>query len=149
MTEDKTRVWHVRMPDFRQATVQMPDLVTPELHWLEDEEADLNDYLRDPTHPVLCVPGPDNHLYWDIKLQCRESRYGEPGSTRNYWQLSMHSERLTLGMKMHSTAAFLSMPNADGIVLGGNTDRGFNDNSARGYPAADSSLVVNHHKASY
>ena len=36
---------------------------------------------------------------------------------------------------MHSTAAFLSMPNADGIVLGGTTDQGFNDNSARGYPA--------------
>ena len=36
---------------------------------------------------------------------------------------------------MHSTAAFLSMPNADGVVLGGTTDRGFNDNSARGYPA--------------
>ena len=60
---------------------------------------------------------------------------GEPGSTRNYWQLSMHTERLTLGMKMHSTAAFLSMPNEDGVVLGGTTDRGFNDNSARGYPA--------------
>ena len=56
-------------------------------------------------------------------------------STRNFWQLSMHTERLTLGMKMHSTAAFLSMPNADGVVLGGTTDRGFNDNSARGYPA--------------
>ena len=36
---------------------------------------------------------------------------------------------------MHSTAAFLSMPNADGIVLGGTMGRGFNDNSARGYPA--------------
>ena len=35
MTEDKTRVWHVKMPDFRQATLQMPDLVTPELHWLD------------------------------------------------------------------------------------------------------------------
>ena len=63
MTEDKTRVWHVKMPDFRQATVQMADIVSPELHWLEDEEADLNDYLKDPTHPVLCVPGPDNQLY--------------------------------------------------------------------------------------
>ena len=48
-------VWHVRMPDLRQAKLQMPDLVTPELHWLEDEEEDLNDYLKDPTHPVLCV----------------------------------------------------------------------------------------------
>ena len=36
---------------------------------------------------------------------------------------------------MHSTAAFLSMPNAEGIVLGGPPDQGFNDNSARGYPA--------------
>ena len=36
---------------------------------------------------------------------------------------------------MHSTAAFLSMPNQDGVVLGGNAVRGFNDNSTRGYPA--------------
>ena len=135
MTEDKIRVWHVKMPDFSQATLRTPDLTSPALHWLDDEEADLNDYLKDPTEPVLCVPGPDNQLYWQIKIQSRESMYGEPGSTRNYWQLSMYSERLTLGMKMHSTAAFLSMPNADGIVLGGTTDRGFNDNSARGCPA--------------
>ena len=113
----------------------MPDLVVPELHWLEDEEADLNDYLKDPTHPVLCVPGPDDRRYWDIKIQCRESMYGEPGSTRNFWQLSLHSERLTLGMKMHSTAAFFSPANAEGIVVGGPPDQGFNDNSARGYPA--------------
>ena len=135
MTEDKVRVWHVRMPDLQQATEEMPDIVVPELHWLEDKEADLNDYLKDPTHPVLCVPGPDHRLYWDIKVQCRESMYGEPGSTRNFWQLSLHSQRLTLGMKMQSTAAFLSMPNAEGIVLGGPPDQGFNDNSARGYPA--------------
>ena len=35
---------------------------------------------------------------------------------------------------MHSTAAFLSKPNADGVRLGGRTNRGFNDNSMRGYP---------------
>ena len=133
--EDKTKVWYVKMPDFRQATERTPDMITPALHWLDEGEADLNDYLKDPTNPVLCVPGPDDHAYWQIKFQSRESMYGEPGSTRNYWWLSMHSQRLTLGMKMHSTAAFLSMPNAEGIVLGGTTDRGFNDNSARGYPA--------------
>ena len=135
LTEDKIRLWHVKMPDLRQATVEMPDIVSPDLHWLADEEADLNDYLQDPTRPVVCVPGPDNRLYWDTRAQCAESRYGEPGSTRNFWQLSMHSQRLTLGMKMHSAAAFLSMPNAEGIVLGGTADQGFNDNSARGYPA--------------
>ena len=55
-------------------------------------------------------------------------------STLNFWQLSAHSERLTLGVKMHSTAAFLSMPNEDGVVLGGSLSRGFNDNTMRGYP---------------
>ena len=39
-----------------------------------------------------------------------------------------------LGVKMHSTAAFLSMPNKEGIVLGGNSSGGFNDNTMRGYP---------------
>ena len=52
----------------------------------------------------------------------------------NFWQLSAHSERLTLGIRMHSVAAFLSMPNSDGDVQGGNSDRGFNDNTVRGYP---------------
>ena len=35
---------------------------------------------------------------------------------------------------MHSAAAFLSMPNSDGVVQGGNSDRGFNDQTTRGYP---------------
>ena len=52
----------------------------------------------------------------------------------NFWESSAHSERLTLGVKMDSTAAFLSMPNKDGIILGGKTIRGFNENTMRGYP---------------
>ena len=56
LTEDKIRIWHVKMPDLRQATVEMPDIVSPDLHWLADEEADLNDYLQDPTHPDF-APG--------------------------------------------------------------------------------------------
>ena len=103
--------------------------------WLADEEADLSDYLQDPTHPLVCLPSQDDPRYWLIREQCTESRYGEPGSTRNFWTFSVHSQRLTLGMKMHSTAAFLSMPNQDGVVLGGPPGQGFNDNSARGYSA--------------
>ena len=34
---------------------------------------------------------------------------------------------------MHSTAAFLSMPNKDGLITGGKSTRGFNDNTLRGY----------------
>ena len=51
----------------------------------------------------------------------------------NFWELSSFADRLTLGVKMYSTAAFLSMPNKDGIVMGGKTSRGFNDNTVRGY----------------
>ena len=29
------------MPDLRQATEEMPDIVSPDLHWLADKEADL------------------------------------------------------------------------------------------------------------
>ena len=52
----------------------------------------------------------------------------------NFWITSAGIERLTLGVKMHSAAAFLSMPNSEGVVRGGNSDRGFNDNTTRGYP---------------
>ena len=38
------------MPGLFQAALKVPDLLTPVLHWLEsDKEADLNDYLADPT----------------------------------------------------------------------------------------------------
>ena len=84
LTEDKVKVWYVKMPDLKQAAIEMPDIVSPDLHWLADEEADLNDYLKDPTNPVVCLPAQDNPLYWLIREQCAESRYGEPGSTRNF-----------------------------------------------------------------
>ena len=54
--EDKTRIWHMKMPALFQVDGNLPDISTPALHWLSDEEADLNDYLHDPTNPVLCLP---------------------------------------------------------------------------------------------
>ena len=107
---------------------------TPMLYVLEEDESSLNDYLDDPTDPVLCVPEQDHDHYWRLLKSQPESSLGGPGSTMNFWQLSAHSERLTLGAKMHSTAAFLSMPNDEGVVLGGSSGRGFNNNTVRGYP---------------
>ena len=72
----------------------------------------------------LCVPEQGHEKYWSTLCSSHESKYGGPGSTVNFWKLSAHSERLTLGVKMHSTAAFLSMPNEDGVVLGGKSIRG-------------------------
>ena len=89
------------------------------LHLLDDEESDLNEYLDDPTDPVMCVPEQDHDHYWSISRDTCECRFGRPGSTVNFWKLSAHSERLTLGVQMHSTAAFLSMPNEDGVILRG------------------------------
>ena len=53
------------------------------------------------------------------------------------WWTRIHRELVGVvhsGVKMHSTAAFLSMPNKDGVILGGKTIRGFNENTMRGYP---------------
>ena len=86
-----------------------PSMMSPALRMLNEDESDLNEYLDDPTDPVLCVPEQDHDEYWNIMRGAYESRFGEPGSTVNFWQLSAHSERLTLGVKMHSTAAFLSI----------------------------------------
>ena len=120
------------MPQF----IQLGDasLLSPELQLLDEDESDLNEYLDDPTDPVMCVPGQDHDDYWTILRGEYECRFGGPGSIVNFWKLSAHSERLTLGVKMRSTAAVLSMPNEDGIILGGRTIRGFNENSMRGYP---------------
>ena len=129
--DDKSKVWYVKMPEF----IELGDtsLLSPELHMLNEDESDLNEYLDDPTDPVVCVPEQDDDDYWSILRGAHECKFGGPGSTVNFWELSAHSERLTLGVKMHSTAAFLSMPNKDGVILGGKTIRGFNENTMRGY----------------
>ena len=132
--EDKTKVWYVKMPEFVELDGDQPSIKTPSLHTLEDGVLNLSDYLDDPTDPVLCVPEQGHDHYWRLLTSSQESALGGPGSTMNFWQLSAGSERLTLGVKMHSAAAFLSMPNSDGVVLGGNSVRGFNDNTTRGYP---------------
>ena len=111
--EDKTKVWYVKMPEFIELEMDQPSLKTPLLHMLEEDESNLNEYLDDPIDPVLCVPEQDHEHYWRLLKSQPECSFGGPGSTLNFWQLSAHSERLTLGVKMHSTAAFLSMPNKD------------------------------------
>ena len=68
--------------------MEVPSLKTPLLHMLEEDESDLNEYLDDPTDPVLCVPDQDHERYWEILRSQYESRFGGPGSTLNFWQLS-------------------------------------------------------------
>ena len=129
--EDKAKVWYVKMPAF----VQLGDtsLVSPELHCVEEDESDLNEYVLDPTDPVVCFPDQDDPDYWVLKRGADECKYGGPRSTMNFWKLSSFTDRLTLGVKMHSTAAFLSMPNKDGIIMGGRSSTELNDKTVRGY----------------
>ena len=53
--EDKTKIWYVKMPEFIELEMDLPSLKAPLLHMLEEDESDLNEYLDDPTDPVLCV----------------------------------------------------------------------------------------------
>ena len=129
--EDKTKVWYVKMPGFIEMDGDQPSIQTPSLHTLEDDVINLSDYLDDPIDPVLCVPEQDHDHYWRLLNSSLESA---PGSTMNFWHVSAGIERLTLGVKMHSAAAFLSMPNSDGVIRKGNSTRGFNDQTKRGYP---------------
>ena len=62
--DDKSKVWYVKMPQF----IQLGDrsLLSPELQLLDEDESDLNEYLDDPTDPVVCVPEQDHDDYWTI-----------------------------------------------------------------------------------
>ena len=81
------------MPQFIELEIGTPTLTSPALHMLNEDESDLNEYLGDPTDPVLCVPEQDHDEYWNILRGAFECRFGGPGSTVNFWQLSAHSER--------------------------------------------------------
>ena len=84
--DDKSKVWYVKMPEF----IELGDtsLLSPELHMLDEDESDLNEYLDDPTDPVMCVPEQDHDDYWSILRGAHECKFGGPGSTVNFWELS-------------------------------------------------------------
>ena len=128
--EDKTKLWYVKMPQFEQ--LRDTSLVAPELHLLDESESHLNEYMLELTDAVVCLADQDDLDYWLLRRSADECKYGGPGWTMNFWAQSSFIDRLTLGVNMHSTAAFLSMPN-DGFVTGGRSIRGFNDNTLRGY----------------
>ena len=130
--KDKTKMWYVKMPHFEQ--LGDTSLGAPELYHLEDNGSDLNEYMLEPTDPVVCLPDQDDPHYWFKRRGTDECKYGGPGSTMNFWAQSSYIDRLTLRVKMHSTAAFLSMPNRNGVITGGKSIRGFSDNTVRGYP---------------
>ena len=78
--EDKTKIWHVKMPEFIEVRDRGPILEDSIYsRMLEEDESDLNEYLDDPIDPVLCVPEQDHDRYWDILRSQFESRFGGPG----------------------------------------------------------------------
>ena len=89
--EDRTKVWHVKMPEFIEIDGDIPAIQTPSLHMLEDDELNLSDCLEDPTDPVLCVPA-QNHdpLYQIVKQKRRECSW----RTGVYYELLGHFSRV-------------------------------------------------------
>ena len=49
------------MPEFTQ--LGDTSLISPEVHILDEDESDLNEY---PTDPVVCVPDQDDPEYWSL-----------------------------------------------------------------------------------
>ena len=117
--EDKTREWYVRLPHFEH--LGETSLVSPEVLHLSDNGQGLHEYMLEPTDPVVCLPDRDDPFYWFRRRSANECQHGGPGSTMNFWDQSSYIDRLTLGVKMHSTAAFLSMPNRQGVITCGAT----------------------------
>ena len=83
----------------------------------------------DWSNQVLTWPG------WPFLLVLESRcRWVQAWRTRINRTRSSYIDRLILGVKMHSTAAFLSMPNRQGVITGGTTTRGFHDGWEKGYP---------------
>ena len=47
-------------------------LVSPELHILDEDESDLNEYMLDPTDPVECLPEQDDPEHWSLIRSAHE-----------------------------------------------------------------------------
>ena len=122
----------MKIPDFK-APEGAASLHCPALSLVDEVKQESKDYMMDPTNPVLCPADvrPEHAQYRDVESECT---HGEPGSTVNFWRMSNHESRITLGFRMHPTAAFLSMPNERGVIKTGTSSKGFNDHSERGYP---------------
>ena len=61
------------MPQFIEVEIGTPVLLSPVPRTLNDDESDLNEYLDDPTDPVLCFPEQDHEEYWNILRGAYES----------------------------------------------------------------------------
>ena len=103
-----------------------------ELFHLLDNGQGPHEHMLEPTDPVRCLPHQDDPFFWYRRRGAVECQHGGPGSTMNFWTQSSYIDRLTVGVKMRSTAAFLSVANRQGVITGGTTTRGFNDGSVRG-----------------
>ena len=107
-----------------------PDL---ELHGTGDIET--ADYFKDPLFPVWRLENvrPSNRDFG--REQKPECTYGDLGSTVNFWKVSERTDCVTIRFKMPTAAASTSMPNRDGVIVGGRQSaRGYSDGTDRGYP---------------
>ena len=83
---------------------------------------------------VLCLEDIDPTRRAYARQTEPECTYGNLGSAINFWKISQRADRITMGFKMPTNAAFNSMPNKDVVVVGGkNQPRGYHDGSRRVY----------------
>ena len=92
--DDKDKEWFVKVPEIQE-------------------------YMTEPSQPARCLPDLMDSAHQFYQSVSKECRFGGPGSTINCWAVSVSAMRLTLCVRMHPTAAFLSMPNASGTIAAG------------------------------
>ena len=74
--EDKTKIWHVKMPQFEQ--LGDTSLVAPELCLLDENESDLNEHMLEPIDPEVCLPDQDEPDYWGEALMSASMEDQDP-----------------------------------------------------------------------
>ena len=106
--------------------------LSPPLDTVAMGDQETTDFLKDPGRPVLCLQDifPSQQAY-----ACQtepECTYGSLGSAVNFWKASQKADRISMGFKMPTNAAFNSMTNKDGIIVVGRTQaRGHHDGTPR------------------
>ena len=118
MPSGKNVRWVVEPPRFKgnqDGSIYSPMLLTVPVR---DKEA-MDDFL--------CLEDIDPSNRDEVQLKFPECTLGDLGSMVKFWRISQ-ADRITMGFKMPTAAAFTSMPNYEGIIAGGGGQpRGYND----------------------
>ena len=84
--QGQEREWLVKIPDLK-AVKDSSVIYSPSLTCVDEGQQKSQDYMLDPTNPVLCLSDVVNSQYWYYRQNELECQHGGPGSTVNFWRI--------------------------------------------------------------